>query len=148
MNNYKPLLTENSKKTTTYRIANLFYVALFGGVTALTFIGLKNAQMLRLRKSVFWTLLMLSIVSLVGKIVLIWVAIHNFELPAERFGFSIFKIPDLLLFAVYYHALKVPYRLHMVYHSEYYNMSYRGLSIYASLISLIIDIIICVALFS
>ncbi len=148
MNHYEPLLTEKSKKTTTYRIANLFYIALIGGVFALTFIGLKNARMLHLKRSIVLKLLAFSIIILSVKIVLIWTVLHHFELSAERFAFSLFKIPDLLLFAGYYHALKVPYRLHMVYHSEYHHMAYRGMSIFICLLSLIIDFIIVAALFS
>ena len=148
MSLYEPILIGKSKKTATYRIANLFYVALIGGVAALTFIGLKNARMLRLRKSTFWMLSLLSIVIMAGKTALVWEVIHDYGLSAERFGASFFKIPDLLLFAVYYHALKVPYRLHMVYHGEYHHMAYRGMSIYTCLVGLILDIVICAALYS
>lgn len=148
MQEYQPILSGQSKKTETYRIANLFYVALIGGIFAVAFIGLKNARMLHLPRPRMWKLLIVSVAILAGKILVVRSAFYDFGLSAEQYGLSIYKLPDLLLFIVIYHFLKVPYRLHMVYHSEYRHMAYHGMSIYICFISLVIDIIVVSFLFS
>jgi len=147
MNRYDPLLTEKSKKTQSYRIASLFYITLFGGIIALMIMGLNNARMLRLQSSKLWILLFSSIALLIGKYFLIRMAINDFGLPPDRFGLSLFKMPDLLLFAAYYHTLKIPYRLHMIYHNEHADMG-DILTIIACTSGIVIDIVTCVRLFN
>lgn len=147
MNHYDPLLTEKSKKTETYRIASLFYITLFGGIIALMMMGLNNAHMLRLQRSKFWILLISSIALLIGKYFFIRMAINDFGLPPDRFGLSLFKMPDLLLFTLYYHALKIPYRLHMIYHNEHTDMD-DFLPVFACIAGFVIDMFTGVSLFN
>jgi hypothetical protein len=142
MNLYNPVLTGKSQKTKTYLIANLFYIALFGGVFALTIMGLINSRMLQIKGTRFYALILASFLFISAKISFYILDVHHMIPLDYRFGYSLFKLPDLLLFPIYYHTLKVPYRLHMIYHAVYYHMSHRGKAIFVCLLGNVLDFII------
>lgn len=46
------VLTSKSNKTESYQIANLFYIALFGGALPLSYLALQNMRMLNIKGKV------------------------------------------------------------------------------------------------
>lgn len=147
MKTYTPILNEKSQKTKTFQIASLFYIALFGGVYALTILGLTNSRMLQIKGIKFWGLALISLLFMIAKISFGLLDMHFvFQIHSEL-RFTLFKLTDLLLFLVYYHTLKVPYRLHMIYHAEYRHMSYRGMAVFVCLFSIILDLVTNMSLY-
>jgi|GEM_PF-2183415 len=147
MSKLQPLLTERTQRTQSYQIANLFYIALFGGSVSLTILGIHNCRMLKMKKWHTVVLLLVSIVLIVVKPVLTTMIVAHTS-PDSSLGFSFYKLVDLFLFLAYYHVLKIPYRLHMVYIAEYRLMSYRGLGVAICLIGIAIDTPTLLAIYS
>lgn len=131
----------------TYRIASFIYIALAGGISSLAVIGFVNCRMLKIG--------LLRTIALAVTAVLVYaLRCWLFSLDARRLHplpeplqFSLYKLTDLAVFLVYYHALKVPYRLHMIYHGDYRLLLYQGLGIILCVGGFIVDTIAFAAIF-
>ncbi|MCD1257324.1 hypothetical protein B5M42_000555 [Paenibacillus athensensis] len=147
MSKFQPLLSDDSQRTESYQIANLFYVALFGGSVALTILGIQNCRMLKIAKPAKLLLLIGSLLLIVIKPVIAYLIVER-TLPGSSLAFCTYKLLDLVLFLAYYHVLKIPYRLHLVYIAEYRLLSYRGLGVAICLIGLAVDVPVLLAMYS
>ncbi|MWC29291.1 hypothetical protein [Paenibacillus sp. MMS18-CY102] len=139
MEPYKPILNYSPRLTSSFRIASLFYVALFGGAVALAVIGLMNAHMLRIKGKKLAMLWVVSIIFVTAKItydaLLLPIAFErDYRLIAP-----IIKLPDLLFFLFFHHSLKTPYRLHMIYNGTYHFLFHRGAAPIVGAVSAAID---------
>ncbi|EFM09955.1 hypothetical protein PaecuDRAFT_3458 [Paenibacillus curdlanolyticus YK9] len=139
---HKPILTYSPRETRSFRIASLFYAALFGGAITAAAMGLLNARMLMIKGkklALLWTVSILFVaVKIAYEALLLPVA---FEVD-HRLLFPLFKLPDLLLFLFFYHMLKTPYRLHMIYHGNYHYLFHRGIALLIGAVSIAIDLTI------
>lgn len=62
---YSPILaTREVERTKSYNIANLFYVAFFGGVVAMSVLGIRNSKWLQIEKKYIRLLTAMSILHL------------------------------------------------------------------------------------
>ena len=138
MAQYHAVIPEDAKRTRSYRVSNLAYPALFGGVFALFIIGMKNARMLKLPSPGIVTLFTITFIFFIARILFYSISADWVE-TSSRLFLSILKSLDIALFFVYYFLLRVPFRLHMIFNEEYENMGYRGFAIYISIASVFID---------
>lgn len=130
ISSYKEVIPIGVHLTRSYKVENLAYIALFGGVFALTYIAIRSALMLKLQKFDIGFLLVSSIIVMLTRML--------FYVFASPFLIYI-KLADFALFFVYYSKMRVPYRLHIVFNEEYENMGYGGKSLVICIASFIAD---------
>jgi hypothetical protein len=139
MAKYEPVLDVKTFKTKTFQIANLFYIALIGGSISLMIFGFWNAHMLRLnRRSII--LLSFCSASIFGGKLFIYYLIGRFSITMDQnLSITLYRLPDLLLFLIFYHILKTPHRYHLIFHGNYQNMSYQGRAMFVCLFGIIME---------
>jgi len=107
----------NVNPTRSYTIANLFFVALIGGSFALVFFGFANARMLKVSSARFYLMLMSMLSIFVIKFLVLVPNSGIMVIPVID-AVPILRIPDLILFLIFYHILRLPYRIHMIMNYE------------------------------
>lgn len=116
---YTPSLVDGEgRKTKSYNISNLFFVAFFGGVVAVAMLGMRNAKWLQLEEKYIRILTAISISLLLFKLAIVYAVTHQLidvEGSTSRF---ISRVIGLLCFAVFYLFLKRPFKEHLLLHGE------------------------------
>lgn len=130
MSSYEKVIPMGDQRTKSYKLANLAYIALFGGIYALTYLGIRNAKMLKLQKLDIVFLIVCSVVAMLIRMLLF---------VSARSLLSYIKLLDITVFFVYYAKMRVPYRLHIVFNDEIQNMGYGGKAILICIASIIFD---------
>jgi hypothetical protein len=112
---YTPSLKkDNLSKTKTYSLNGLFVVAAFFGILPLLYLGTENLYWLRVKKSKIYTVLIIGVLVLVGDIVGLNVYGVHLE-NKDQIRLSL-RISGIVLYFVYYFAMKKEYKQHMILH--------------------------------
>lgn len=112
---YIPSLTNGeTRKTKSYHIGNLFFVAFFGGIIAVSILGVRNAKWLKLEKKYIQILAIISISLYIIKLLIAYIAIHQLFIDIDSSVLRIIsKVAGLVCFLFYYLILKVPFKEHI-----------------------------------
>ncbi len=113
-NFFEPSLKEESRNTETYNISKLFYVAFFGGVVSMVFLGKFNCNSLKIDKRNIVVLGTLGVFILITRMAVYNMYLgHHFNLQSQpiRWGY---RIASGLLYLGYYLAMRTKFNQHMV----------------------------------
>jgi hypothetical protein len=142
MAKYDPILNVKTSKTKTYQIANLFYIALIGGAISLMIFGFWNAHMLHLKRKAMIILCISSVCIFSGKVMVYYLIGHHAIPMDNNLSITLYRLPDLLLFVIFYHILKIPYRYHLIYHGDYQFMTYQGRAVFICLFGFVMETVL------
>jgi hypothetical protein len=142
MAKYDPILNFKTSKTKTFQIANLFYIALIGGSISLMIFGFWNAHTLHLKRKAM-ILLGVSSFCVFSAKVIVYYLIGQHVIPLDQnLSITLYRLPDLLLFVIFYHILKIPYRYHLIYHGDYQLMLYQGRAAIICLLGFVMETVL------
>lgn len=112
------LITGEVKPTKSYDIHYLFYVAFFGGIIAVSVLGIKNAKWLQIDKKLVRVLILISSLLFMLKLVLFYAFTHQIiDLHSSYLKYSA-NLFGIICFLAYYFILKNPYKEHILIHGE------------------------------
>lgn len=113
-NLYEPSLTNNEvDRTRSYEISNLFFVAAFGGIFAITILGIQNAKWLKIEKKDIQLLVIISIVLIIAKLAVVY-AIGQQLIPIdEKYIKFIGRLFGVACFFIFFAFLDKPYKEHL-----------------------------------
>lgn len=141
------VLTSKSNKTESYQIANLFYIALFGGAIPLSYLALQNMRMLNIKGKKLFLWIGIAILFIFIRVMIMYLfETYHLDEHSGRLKFAVVRMLDLFLFIGYYRALKFPYRVHMIYHAQCLSLLDGFKGIFLCVGGMIIDVILLVIL--
>lgn len=108
---YTSTLSENISGTKSYNISNLVYVAFFGGIIAISVLGIQNAIMLRLEKKYIRILVAISIIFFIAKYLILSIILFN-QIETRSIKYIIQGM-GVVVYIFYYAILKRPYHDHL-----------------------------------
>ncbi|KEQ25141.1 hypothetical protein [Paenibacillus tyrfis] len=108
------LSQETIRRTKSYDIGNLFYVAFFGGVIALTVLANRTGRWLHVNPNVLRGFILVAALLYLGKMGFYYAYFHHMIGLERVYVKYIARAAELLLFGGYYLALRQPYRQHML----------------------------------
>lgn len=132
------------RKTKSYEIHNLFFVAFFGGIIAVSMLGIRNAKWLQLEEKYIRILTAISVSLLLIKMVIVYAVTHQLIDVEGSFSRFISRLLGLLCFVCFYFFLKKPYKEHVVLHGETEPLLKQG--IYWVLLSALIEGVMVVSI--
>ncbi|WP_203364090.1 hypothetical protein [Bacillus sp. REN10] len=116
---YTPSLSEGTaRQTKSYNIGGLFIVAFFGGVFAMTVLGLRNAKWLLIEKKHFQGLVAASVIALLLKLSIVYAISHGMLGGGEALIRAVGKGSGILLYFIYYFVLKRAFNDHLALGGE------------------------------
>lgn len=104
---FRPTLTEeNTEIIESYNIRNLFYVAFFGGIIPMTWLGTKNAKWLNINKKKINLLISIGILFLALKMGMVWMSYSEKLIIETRVIRWLYKGLSVILYFGYYLVMK------------------------------------------
>lgn len=110
-NLYSPSIKKHDSRTKTFDIHYLFFVALIGGIIAITILGIQNARMLRLDKKIIALMITTGIFFFINKIVILYSSFH--DLLTMESGVIFSRAFGVFVYVIFYAILKKPYHEHL-----------------------------------
>ena len=116
---YTPSLVGGEvKKTKSYDINNLFFIAFFGGIIAVSMLGMRNAKWLQLEEKYIRVLTAVSVSLLLFELVIVYAVTHQL-IGAEGVSLRfISRVFGMVCFVCFYLFLKRPFKEHLILHGE------------------------------
>ncbi|WP_338752188.1 hypothetical protein [Bacillus sp. FJAT-52991] len=116
---YTPSLSEGTaRQTESYNVGSLFIVAFFGGVFAITVLGLRNAKWLLIEKKYLQWLVAASVIALLFKLSIVYAVSDGMMEGSDAFIRVLGKGIGLLLYFIYYFVLKRAFHDHLALGGE------------------------------
>ncbi|MGM7634844.1 hypothetical protein [Bacillus sp. Hm123] len=116
---YTASLSEGKdQQTKSYNLGSLFVVAFFGGVFAVTVLGLRNAKWLLLEKKYILQLAAFSVFALLLKLWGVYAVSHGVLEMEDSFMKVIGRGMGILVYLVYYFVLKRAFNDHLALGGE------------------------------
>jgi len=113
-NLYEPSLTNNEvDRTRSYEIGNLFFVAMFGGIFAITILGIQNAKWLKIEKKYIQLLTIISIVLIIAKLAIVYAIGQQLILIDEMYIKLVGRLFGVACFFIFFVFLDEPYKEHL-----------------------------------
>ncbi|WP_460014406.1 hypothetical protein [Lysinibacillus sp. CTST325] len=113
-NLYEPSLTNKEvDRTRSYEIGSLFFVAIFGGIFAITILGIQNAKWLKIEKKYIQLLTIISIVLIIAKLAVVYAIGQQLILIDEKYIKFISQLFGVACFFIFFVFLDEPYKEHL-----------------------------------
>ncbi len=113
-NLYTPSLTGNDvEKTKSFEVSNLFFVAIIGGILAVSVLGIRNAKSLKLEKKYIQLLTVISIILFISKIVLVYLISQQIIAIDDTFIKLVGRLTGAVGFFIFFAFLNKPYKEHI-----------------------------------
>lgn len=112
---FKPSLKEDGiRKTDTYDIRKLFYVAFFGGTIPITILGVRNSRWLGVKKGFVTAFYLIGALILVSKIFVVALYMGDaLEISSRNIRLGV-RVADVLLYAFMYMVMNPKYKMHLM----------------------------------
>ena len=116
---YTPSLAKGeARKTKSYDINQLFIVAFFGGIVAVSMLGIRNAKWLQLEEKYIRILTAISVSLLLVKLAIVYAIMHQIIEVEGSMSRFISRALGLLCFVFFYLFLKGPFKEHILLQGE------------------------------